>query len=81
MNENAKEGHNRMIVQGYQENENRLKARIEQLERDLFDANELLSTLEENAARDEEEAEALTAQVNYWRQRTYKWMQEARKVI
>jgi len=81
VNENAKEGHNRMIVQGYQENENRLKARIEQLERDLFDANELLSTLEENAARDEEEAEALTAQVNYWRQRTYKWMQEARKVI
>ena len=69
------------IIQRMQNEENKLRTQLALAQVDLLDANAALRAAEEQSAKDEEELEALTAQVNYWRQRTYKWMQEARKVI
>ena len=69
------------IIQRMQNEENKLRTQLALAQVDLLDANAALKAAEEQSAKDEEELEALTAQVNYWRQRTYKWMQEARKVI
>ena len=69
------------IIQRMQNEENKLRTQLALAQVDLHDANVALKAAEEQSAKDEEELEALTAQVNYWRQRTYKWMQEARKVI
>ena len=67
--------------QQYQDNENKLKARIALLEQDAREADSLLQQQEKQLAHQEEELDAMCEQINYWRKRTHHWMMEANRVV
>ena len=64
--------------QQYQDNENKLRARIALLEADNAALGNLVQHAEKQIATQEEELDAMCEQINYWRKRVHHWMMKAR---
>ena len=64
--------------QQYQDNENKLRARIALLEQDNAAMANLVREAEKQIATQEEELDAMCEQINYWRKRVHHWMMKAR---
>lgn len=75
-------------IQDYQNIEARLQAELDKvrqlnqvLENDIGNLNIECQQLIEQHERDQEEIAALVNQTDYWRKRTHKWMEEAKRVV
>ena len=80
MNPDDLDAGRRVLVQEYQDRENKLKADLQNALTELANARTAIGVLQAVNENNQEMLAAMDEQIAYWRKRVSHWMSEARKV-